>query len=72
MLGPARIKPWELGELTLTDIADLLDEDFETRRAPVGHGPPMDHNERLKALEEYRRLTPAQKLEQFQATRRLH
>jgi hypothetical protein len=55
------LKPWEVDELTPSELALALDDDLETRRAPHGGGA-MSPAELEAYARAWRAMTPAERL----------
>lgn len=64
MHGSMKLRPWEIRQMTLAEIADALDEPQEGQRRQPAGAVAMDPYEILEYAKRRRAMTPRQKLEQ--------
>lgn len=63
MNGDARLRPWEIRQLTMPEIALLLDEHGDKPTPPAGARPILSHKEHVERIKRLHAMSPMERLE---------
>lgn len=69
MHGRLHLRPAEIRDMTVPEIALALDDDLKSRRMPAGAVPLRSYQEQLDFVARRRAMTPREKLLEAQSKR---